>query len=290
MQPTPIFHVRLGHGLGNRLFQYASIKGIAAKLGYSFNVLENTVDSEHYQQTYDWFLSRVASDVGAYSIGRSVVYNQPDAEHIGIETNVDYIRQNRFDSILMNGYFQSEANFAHIKNELRDVLCDESLAIRHTLDMFHPLASTCIALHIRLGDYMTKTGHLINLQKYYERCITIVRNTRDTTHFLIVCEDPQNISKVYPNLLSFIEQQNKYTIVSTSTHSSLDPVEYDLYLLARCAGVICSNSTFSWWGAWIGLNRNDHTKMNNKVFIPDKWHHNNSHYVGMDGAVIVECI
>lgn len=290
MQTT--VHVRLGHGFGNRLFQYASIKGIAAKLGYRFNVLENSVDSEHDHKTYDWFIERIQYDVGVnskyYGLGKNVIYNQLDSEHIGVGTNIEYIRDASFDNLLMNGYFQSEANFTNIKDELRGLLCEESADVKNALDTNFPHANTCIALHIRLGDYMVKTGHLINLQKYYETCITTIRKENTAVHFLIVCEDPQNISQVYPNLLMFIEEHNTYSFDYPPL--KIDPVEYDMYLLARCAGVICSNSTFSWWGAWIGLNRNDYTRVNNRVFIPDKWHHHNQHYVGMDGAIIVSCV
>lgn len=116
---TITVHVCIGHGFGNRLFQYASVKGIAAELGYRFNVLENSVDSEHDHKTYDWFIARIKSDVGVYSdsrnSGRCVVYNQPYSEHIGVKTNIDYIRdssrQHAFDNLLMYGYFQTESNF-----------------------------------------------------------------------------------------------------------------------------------------------------------------------------------
>ena len=38
----------------------------------------------------------------------------------------------------------------------------------------------------------------------------------------------------------------------------------DLYCLSQCDSVIMSNSTFSWWGAWLGKNKE-------KVIAPPLW-------------------
>ena len=45
-------------------------------------------------------------------------------------------------------------------------------------------------------------------------------------------------------------------------HNS-DEIE-DLYSLSQCDGVIISNSSFSWWGAWLG-------KKKYKVISPNRW-------------------
>lgn len=283
-----VLYVRLANGIGNRFFKYASAKGIAAKLGGAFNVLESTIDGEHSNRTYDWFVQRVSAHICTHPPAASqsvMVYNQPDAEHIGVVTDLRCGFHNH-DSILLNGYFQCEENFANIKDELRDLFCGECPAISSAIDMYYPRARNHVALHIRLGDYI-HTPHFVNLQKYYERCIQALPNN---THFLIICEDPENIHSIYPSLLPFItQQQHTYTLVQERPSADVvDSVQFDLYLMARCAGVICSNSTFAWWGAWIGLNRlrgsdNNHTQ----VFIPDKWLQGNSHVISMDGATVV---
>ena len=289
-------HVGLDAGIGNRLFKYASAKGIAAKLGCQFNVLDNRVDHEHHQNTYEWFLQRISADISAHLPDANeccMIYNQPDSEHVGVKTSLTGLRECEYEHLFLGGYYQSEANFAHIKNELRYLLCRESPAITEALDAHYPNASSCIAIHVRIGDYVKAVNvhkHFVNLQVYYERCITALRKERPGAHFLIVCEDAENIPHVYPNLLPFIAQANTYSIANTLTHEMIphiDPSELDLYLLARCAGVVCSNSTFAWWGAWIGLNRD--SQSHTKVFIPDKWLHGHPHAIEMNGAIMERC-
>jgi hypothetical protein len=36
-----------------------------------------------------------------------------------------------------------------------------------------------------------------------------------------------------------------------------------LVLMSKCAGAICANSTFSWWGAWLNRNRT--------IVFPSRW-------------------
>jgi hypothetical protein len=45
---------------------------------------------------------------------------------------------------------------------------------------------------------------------------------------------------------------------------------WDLRLMATCKHHINSNSTFSWWAAWLGKHKNQ------LVIVPDKW------FIGLD--------
>ena len=45
---------------------------------------------------------------------------------------------------------------------------------------------------------------------------------------------------------------------------------HDLYMMTQCSDFIIANSTFSWWGAWLGNT--------GRVIAPSKWFGpNNSH-------------
>ena len=42
----------------------------------------------------------------------------------------------------------------------------------------------------------------------------------------------------------------------------------DMYLMSRCRHYIIANSSFSWWGAWLGASRDK------RIIAPSKWAQN----------------
>ena len=84
-----------------------------------------------------------------------------------------------------------------------------------------------------------------------------------------MCEDLKNLNLFYPFL-------SRYP--TTGKHNYI----FDLYLLSKCKNVICSNSTFAWWGAWLNENPNKN------VFIPSMWFSDaRKETLHMDGCTIV---
>jgi hypothetical protein len=106
-----------------------------------------------------------------------------------------------------------------------------------------------IFLHIRGGDYVGNVYHDVGLDAYYERAINMFPNS----HFFIVTNDVN-----YAMNKPFISNIN-YTLV-------IEPEIDTLYLMSQCAGGICANSSFSWWGAFLNPHR--------KIVMPDKWYPN----------------
>ena len=59
-------------------------------------------------------------------------------------------------------------------------------------------------------------------------------------------------------------------ILENSVFIDLEKPVVSLYLMSKCKSNVISNSTFSWWGAW--LNQNE-----NKIVVsPQKWFTENS--------------
>ena len=46
---------------------------------------------------------------------------------------------------------------------------------------------------------------------------------------------------------------------------------FDLYLMSMCNNFICANSSFSWWGSYLG------DSLKKKVIMPKDWFVNNIH-------------
>ena len=78
----------------------------------------------------------------------------------------------------------------------------------------------------------------------------------ENPHFFVFSDDIQVVQEKY----SFPD----CTLTFVEAHSGKDSY-LDLYLMTRCKHFIIANSTFSWWGAWLGTNQD-------KIVIgPKKW-------------------
>jgi hypothetical protein len=109
--------------------------------------------------------------------------------------------------------------------------------------------NTC-SIHVRRGDYIgLQNFHPVQPVSYYEEAVKIVG---DDKHFLIFSDDINWCKE------NFTFLKNKTFVLNNLDYE-------DLYLMSMCKNNIISNSTFSWWGAW--LNRNE----NKQVIIPSKW-------------------
>jgi hypothetical protein len=248
--------VYLHAGVGNHMFQYASLKGLARRWGVDFGVGQITFDIAH-RTSHDWFLEKIESVTSPTSY-----FEQPVSEHVGVPTTEPIIG----DRVLVKGFYQHEDNFSHIADEIRTQF-SESPRVATQLDATGFVWASCWTIHFRLGDYLVNRHHFVNLTEYYLACIEQIPCG---TTLIVVCEDSPTIEKVYPQVWATIRDR---AIVGPKMSE-----EFDMYLMSRCAGVICSNSTFAWWGAWLGRPK--------KVFLPDKWFRDDNRCVPMRNSVI----
>ena len=285
--------VYLSAGLGNRLFQYASVKGLAKKYNLEFNVFAIDYNHEHNFNNYDWMLRKILTkDSNCLQIPRHIInstqfkidnptiqiWNQPEKEHIGyFEPNIDTIK----DKVLY-GYFQSEHYFENIVEEIREQF-KEPIEITQELDSYICSLNNienCYILYVRLKDKLGDKRHFVHYGKYYERAIQEVRNINSNAHFLILSETPDDINKVYPTI--FTELKENYSFIPRSS-KYIDL--FDFYLLTRIPRIIGSCSTFVWWGAWL----NPTPFPEKQVYLPSRFTNDlTNNYVDMKGAKFID--
>lgn len=113
-----------------------------------------------------------------------------------------------------------------------------------------------VSLHVRRGDYLGNNvlGGMTNL-KYYKEAISYIENRLKNPIFLVFSNDILWCKN------NFGDKENIIYIDWNKKEESFR----DLQLMSLCKHNIISNSTFSWWGAW--LNKNP-----KKIVIsPEKW-------------------
>lgn len=118
-----------------------------------------------------------------------------------------------------------------------------------------------VALHIRRGDYLQAHNFHKNLWEtdYYQKAIALFPNDR----FLVFCKDNQD-----PNQDKLDRQWCRENLPKLiGDRWEMAPYEdtevEDLNLMASCKSIIMANSSFSWWGAYLGEHE--------KVICPKEW-------------------
>lgn len=279
--------VHLEAGIGNRLFQYASLKGLAKRYNFNFEVYSAEFSQEHNTK-YDWFnkdVLHVDADQSKWNqllaSTPDQIWYQPSDEHIGYHE--DKIDKDMICNKVVKGYFQSDLYFRHIKDEIRKDLKPPSYVTDWIQKYLQEISidinnnNLCV-IHFRLGMLVVMYHkHFINLTEYYKRCMS---QLKDDDPIIIICEDPQGIPIVYPEVFKILQQRKAPVYIAPSNVPICEA--FHLYLMSYAKTVIAANSTFSWWGAW--LNPRD----DKVVFIPSRFINTSNHGIDMEGAIVVD--
>jgi hypothetical protein len=229
--------------LGNQMFQYASLKGIAKYRDYEYSIppkevfgnIDNNVKRSECN-LHDVF------DLEKEKIGLIKNPTLPERMH---EFDEDLF-VNFPDNVDLFGYYQSEKYFKHIENEIRkDFSFKEDL-----FDMCKNVINgdeVVISLHIRRGDYITNNNHPVQDIEYYEKALSKF----DNYPVIVFSDDPEWCKN--KNIFS----SDRFLISENNT------TDFDLCLMSLCDYHIIANSSFSWWGAWLAKSK--------QVIAPKKW-------------------
>jgi hypothetical protein len=237
--------------LGNQMFQYAALKGIAGRHGYQYCIPKNSVVTDALGNKLRTELFDVFNlNVNIQKIETDQYLQEPSFNY----------SENFFnscpDNVSLWGFFQSEKYFKHIEKEIRKDFTFKMEIVEDCKNIIKDIFDDPIALHIRRGDFLINSGNHYNQSlEYYENALSKFDSDRQV---VIFSDDPQWC----------IEQklfESDRFIVSSGNNPYMD-----LYLMSQCDDFIIANSTFSWWGAWLADK--------GRVIAPKKWFGpNNSH-------------
>jgi hypothetical protein len=238
-------------GLGNMLFQIAA--------GISFSIKSNT----------DLSLINLYSHFEYLNADQTY---QPKLKH-----SFEYLKLNQFKNFrdkptpieplklitfpfeyvdylppcdhIIEGFFQSEKYFINQRQNILSYF-RPSDEIKKILKKYDFANFKTTSIHVRRGDYLNNPDyHTVQSKEYYYEAIEITKNKTDK--YLIFSDDLEWCKNNFKGEeFIFIENEKDYV---------------EIYLMSLCNNNIISNSSFSWWGAW--MNENDQ-----KIIIgPKKW-------------------
>jgi len=265
----PYVVVCLQGGLGNQLFQYASGLGIATALG-----AELRFDSFELRPDEHWLPDLVGSDYRAATtrdlVGVGVLHGGTGlAEKLArnlLRDGVDLGRRARrlsprveprssavdrvaaFDEqilradppVYLQGYFQTERWFDNVAGHVARQLAVPAVEAPRPVP-----GRPVVAVSFRRGDYV-RFGWQLPLS-YYERALTRMLVEVPDATFLVLGDDPEFVRFATAWVAGYGPAANAYD------HGAGELIH--LALGAACDHAVLANSTFAWWGAWIGDQR-----------------------------------
>jgi hypothetical protein len=142
--------------------------------------------------------------------------------------------------VWVDGLLQSERYFADVAAEIAEAILFPSDTPR--------LAASerpTVAVHFRRGDNVP-VGWGLPWQ-YYEDAVAMVAERVSNPQLVLFGDDPVFVELAADRLATF------GTVTSTWGMAN-DPVSH-LALMTQCDHAVIANSSFSWWGAWLGDQR-----------------------------------
>lgn len=228
--------------LGNQMFQYAALIGIAKNCGFDFRIPKNCdlLRGFEMKNSYDR-------------------YGFIDGDEVLLHESHEFCEElfNQCpDGVTLNGYFQTEKYFKNVESLVRqDFTFNKDIQDEVYFYYGKYLDKNPVSIVVR--DYNDKFdypgchhNHRNLPTEYFYKSIELMG--RDRTY--IICSNNIELCKSI-----FIGDNFIFNDVATKSEKQF----FDLCLSSKCQDFITSNSTFSWWAAWLG---------NGRVTVPTPWY------------------
>jgi hypothetical protein len=271
--------IHLMGGLGNQLFQYAFGRRLALAnsadlyldaTGYpttpeadpakglrtcelqEFNIVGTVIGLHADMAPPDRTLARLWGK-GCRAIGRVADKRKP--YYARQEITEPAVNSFRYDhrvldrpirgSVHARGFWQSEKYFADVESQLRS-----ELTLRHDLDptsrgiVSEIASSISVGVHVRHGDNASEVAGSVGVltKDYYDSALAALKKELKDLQFFVFSDNIPWARALLDNLV-----KARYV-----DHNGLARSYADLWLVSQCKHHVLANSTFGWWGAWLG--------------------------------------
>ena len=239
---------RLGR-LGNQMFQYAALRGIAVNRGYDWCIpkyldeVDDGIGNKLRTELFDCFnlVNLSKKNIFILDQGHAPIVKEKffhfDEELFNLCPN----------EVSLYGFFQSEKWFKYIESQIREDFSFKSEILEPCSEMINEVYNP-ISLHIRRGDFVFNENHPLQTIEYYKKALNYFD---DKCSVIIFSDDPDwcNQQEIFSDSRFLVAEGNSNYV--------------DLCLMTLCSGHIIANSSFSWWGAWLANSKS--------VIAPKNW-------------------
>ncbi|MBI4964994.1 MAG: alpha-1,2-fucosyltransferase [Desulfomonile tiedjei] len=151
-------------------------------------------------------------------------------------------------TVYLDGLWQSERYFKDVEDVIREdlrIVPPQDKANQAMAERIR--TSNAVSVHVRWFEkpQQGQGGSEYNLESdYYSRAVQWIKARVDDPHFFLFSDDPHAarlLLKLPESLITCVDHNR-----------GAESAYADLWLMTQCKHFIIANSTFSWWGAWLG--------------------------------------
>ncbi|MFZ4100197.1 MAG: alpha-1,2-fucosyltransferase [Chlamydiia bacterium] len=229
-EAEPCVSLHLKGQLGNQMFQIATAYAHAKRVGYEFTAPDLTRQKHN---NIPENRRRIFAHVPCW----------PCAEN-GICCEQQDFRYNplpAWPDMVLDGYFQSERYFSDYREEILELFAFKAGHWESLLKQYPELSHPCtVGVQVRIPYHPTLDNpgfHQLFGRDYFEQAF----RTLPQDALYVVVSNHVGAAK---NLLRGLD----LNFLFLSRTDRFD----DLLILSKCDHIVSSNSSFGWWGAWLG--------------------------------------
>lgn len=260
-------------GLGNQLFQI--FNAISYGIKYNRKIIFQSVIPNSPRHTYwDTFLKHLFIFTTGFKpngMTDKMLYGFPVYQEGEGFSHIE-IPEVKMTNVRLYGYYQSYKYFEHYQTNIYNLVKinrfrDSILEKYGNLYLSREIPT--VSMHFRIGDYVKLADyHPVLSYMYYEHALSyLIRELGEKLCVLVFCQQTDmSIPKGYVDQF----YQSKFpNIEFVFVENKMEDWE-EMLLMSLADHHIIANSTFSWWGAYIG--KSLHEGADNKIVCyPDMW-------------------
>jgi hypothetical protein len=241
-------------GLGNQMFQAAATMGIGKDVDKQVIFPHVTDQQQSRTVSYNTSYFHKLPFEGSNELKTYKIIPEHGFSYTNLDDKIKTIAKGKPKmKMALRGYFQSWKYFdAH-----RDLILNTFMIptnFKNTVKknykelLEHP---SSVSIHIRRGDYLKHPEfHVVLPMDYYEQA---VKKFNKKSVFVVFSDD-----------IEWCKEQEFFKTLGNVVF--VKDMDYnEMYLMSLCKHNIIANSSFSWWGAYLNMNRRK------KVIAPMQW-------------------
>jgi hypothetical protein len=241
-------------GLGNQLFVVSCTLALSIKYGYRCFFQKKVLFDKHGHY-WDTIMKKLPYDDTVDISNYVLLKENVSQDYQSIELPPRDLGFHPNQGVLLNGYYQSELYFKDIGGVIIDLLQYTDAEVTDTVTHLRATYphEILVGVHVRRGDYCQLQWDL-PMQYYHDakRIVSMHPRFREKSIVYVI----------FSNDIPWCSKQSEF-----SNNHFIQLKDYqEMAIMSQMDAYIMSNSTFSWWGIYLG-DPND----NKLVVTPYPW-------------------